>query len=34
MAHLLFHPDEEIHPNNGACFQTISNHLDGASQEI
>ena len=29
---ISFHPEEEICPKNRACFQTIPNHIDGASQ--
>ena len=29
---ISFHPEEQICPKNGACFQTIPNHIDGASQ--
>ena len=29
---ISFHPEAEICPKNRACFQTIPNHIDGASQ--
>ena len=29
---ISFHPEEGICPKNRACFQTIPNHIDGASQ--